>query len=142
MKMFHRTSKLLIGLVLSALVAGCAGHLLDKENAAVAAGFKVITPTQPDQQAILRKLPANKVTWIEYHDKTYYVLPDLKNNQAYVGGPKQYQSYQQLRQKQLKNSKSLEAANEAGTARGLDRMNWDQWNGWGSSGGTAEPGWY
>jgi hypothetical protein len=142
MKQIQTAFQFLTALALAALAAGCAGHPLDKQNVAVAAGFKVITPSKPDQQDILRKLPKDKVTRITYNEKTYYVLPDLKNNQAYVGGPKQYEAYQQLRQKQLKNSKSLEEAREAGTGEPLDRMNWDEWRGWDGVGGAGGPGWY
>jgi hypothetical protein len=142
MKQIQTAFPFLITLALAALAAGCAGHLLDKENVAVAAGFKVITPSKPDQQAILQKLPANKVTRITYNGKVYYVLPDLKNNQAYVGGPRQYESYQQRRKAQLKNSEELAAAAEVIPGEPLDRMNWDDWGGWGAPGGTGEPGWY
>ena len=140
MKQIQTASKFLIALALAALAAGCAGHLQDKENVAVAAGFKVITPSKPDQQALLRKLPANKVTRINHGGKTYYVLPDLKNNQAYVGGPKQYQSYQQLRQQQLKNSENVEAAADAVPWEPQDRMNWDEWGGWSAVDGIDGPG--
>ena len=71
-----KTKTLLAAALIGVLAVGCAGHLLDKENVAVAAGFKVITPAKPDQQALLRKLPADKVTRINYGGKPYYVLPD------------------------------------------------------------------
>jgi hypothetical protein len=139
MKPIQIAFKFLTVLALAALAAGCAGHLQDKVNVAVAAGFKVITPSKPDQQDILRKLPADKVTRITYHEKIYYVLPDLKNNQAYVGGPAQYESYQRLRKAQLKNSENVEAAEDAAQGEPIDRMNWDEWRGWDGTGG---PGWY
>ncbi|HEY5894901.1 MAG TPA: hypothetical protein VIT91_16900 [Chthoniobacterales bacterium] len=127
--------KYLTALALVALAAGCATELQEKENLAVSAGFKVITPTKPDQQALLAKLPAGKVTRITYAGKTYYVLPDRANNQAYVGGPKQYQAYQQLRLANQLSNENLEAAqlNEAAA------MGWGDWGGWGGGWG---PGWY
>lgn len=85
----------------AALVVSCAttsGNLKSKEDLAIAAGFKPITPTKPDQKAILAKLPDEKVTHITYKGKSYYVLPDKADGKAYVGGPKQFQSYQQLGQ--------------------------------------------
>ena len=135
--------KFLTTLALAALAIGCASNnLLDKENVAVAAGFKVITPTKPDQQALLRKLPADKVTRIVHGGKPYYLLPDLANNQAYVGGPKQYQAYQQLRRTQLKNSKNNESSPDSGQMVEINAMNWGEWGGWGPMGEMGEPGWY
>jgi hypothetical protein len=143
MKPILNALRYLAALALAMLAVGCAGNLIDKENVAVAAGFKVITPSKPDQQALLRKLPADKVTRISHGGKTYYVLPDLKNNQAYVGGPRQYQAYLQLRQKQKMDSENAGSPpdlhiqvveiNEA------DLGDWDGWGGWD---GLGEPGWY
>ncbi|MES2569283.1 MAG: hypothetical protein V4710_04415 [Verrucomicrobiota bacterium] len=128
--------KYLAALAFLAFGAGCAtADLHEKENLATAAGFKVITPTKPDQVALLTRLPAGKVTRINYQGKTYYVLPDLKNNQAYVGGPKQYQAYQQLRIARQISNENLMAAqmNQAAS------MNWGAWGGWGPGFGV---GWY
>ena len=97
MKTIHRSFKHLAALALLALAGGCASDLQEKENLAVAAGFKVITPSKPDQVALLPTLPKDKVTPVTYKGKSYYVLPDLKNNQAYVGGSNEYQAYRQLR---------------------------------------------
>ena len=79
----------------------------------------------------MAKLPADKVTPVHYKGKSFYILPDAKNNQAYVGGPKQYQAYQQLRLANKLSNENLEAAqmNEMST------MNWGLWGGWGG-------GWY
>ena len=123
-------------LTLALLCAGVScSNMQSKENLLISAGFKVITPARPDQQAILQRLPAGKVTRITYKGKTYYVLPDLKNNQAYVGGPRQYQAYQQLRLARQLSNENLEAAqmNE------MASLNWGGWGGWGVWGG---PGWY
>ena len=135
MKPIQIACKYLAVLPLAVFAFGCAADLHEKENLAVAAGFKVITPTKPDQQAILAKLPADKVTPVKYKGKTYYVLPDAKNNQAYVGGPKQYQSYQQLRvAKQISNDNLMAAQMNEDAS-----MNWGAWNGWG---GGWYGGWY
>ena len=114
------------------LVAGCAtsNATLSNDNLAIAAGFKVITPTKPDQQAMLAKLPKDKVSPVTYQGATYYVLPDSMNNLAYVGGLPQYQDYQRLRvAKQLSNN-NLEAAQ-------MNEMNAMDWGGWGGWGGPA-----
>ncbi|RZL87388.1 MAG: hypothetical protein EOP82_26745 [Variovorax sp.] len=123
--------KYVAAVALIASAAGCATNsALTNDNLAIASGFKVITPTKPDQQAILAKLPKDKVTRVSYQGGTYYVLPDSLNNLAYVGGPTQYQDYQRLRvAKQLSNN-NLEAAQ-------MNEMNAMDWGGWGGWGGPA-----
>lgn len=135
MKQILASFKCLTALAILALAVGCATDLQNKQNLAAAAGFKLITPTKPDQQAILAKLPADKVTPVKYQGKQYYVLPDAARNQAYVGGPKQYQSYQQLRLAQHLSNQNLEAAQYNAAA-----ANWGTWGGWGYGGWG--PGWY
>jgi hypothetical protein len=63
----------------------------------VASGFKVITPKTPAQQQKLQNLPPGKMTMIQKKGKTYYIFPDPAHNQAYVGRPRQYQTYLQMR---------------------------------------------
>jgi hypothetical protein len=113
-------------ITLLALAMGCA-NTQSKENSLVAAGFKVIVPKTAAQQQKLKALPRDKVTMVQKSGKTYYVFPDAAHNQAYVGGPKQYQAYRQLRlEKKLANEK-LEAAE-----MNLDAsMDWGGWGGWG-----------
>ena len=135
MKFMFKSLRWLGLVVLLALAVGCASNMQNKENLAVAAGFKAITPSRPDQQAILAKLPPDKVTPVRYHGKLYYVLPDLQNNQAYVGGPRQYQAYQQLRLQQHISNQNLMAAQMNESAS----MNWGAWGGWGAWGPM---GWY
>ncbi len=134
MKQIATAFKCITAVALLAFATGCANDLHEKENMAIAAGFKVISPTKPDQVAILKTLPADKVTQVKYKGKTYYVLPDLKNNQAYVGGPQQLQAYKALRaQKQIANENLMAAEmNQAAS------MNWGAWGAWGGWG----PGWY
>jgi len=128
MKPIHTICKFLAVLLLAVLAVGCAADLQNKQNLAAAAGFKSITPSGANQQAILAKLPADKVTPITYKGKSYYVLPDAKNNQAYVGGQKEYQAYQQLRlQQQISNDNLMAASmNEDASLN-----NWGAWGGWG-----------
>lgn len=121
-------------LAIAAVLAlvGCA-TTSETENLAVAAGFKLITPKNANQQTILASLPPGKITPTQYEGKTYYVLPDKPNNQAYVGGPKQYQSYQQLRlARQISNDNLMAAQLNA------DAAAWNTWGGWGVWG----PGYY
>ena len=139
MKFMLIASRYVAAIALAVLAAGCAGHLLDKENVALAAGFKVITPTKPDQVALLRKLPADKVTRTTYNGKTYYILPDLQNHQAYVGGPKQYQVYLQKRQMQKANGKDFQSPPTEIQVVEVNSFDWGGWDGWDPMG---EPGWY
>jgi len=130
MKQIQAAFKFLTVISLLALAVGCASDEQNKQNLAVAAGFKVITPTKPDHIALLQSLPAGKVTPVNYNGKTFYVLPDAKNNQAYVGGAEQYQAYQQLRLAQNLSNQNLEAAQMNQAAN----MNWNTWGGWGGAG--------
>jgi hypothetical protein len=145
MKSAQRQNFLVVMLV-AILAAGCASNnLLDKENAATGAGFKIITPAKPEQLALLQKLPPDKVTPITYGGKVYYILPDLANNRAYVGGPRQYQAYKQFRQRQQMNSENYLAPPDSVQMVEVNAMNWGEWGGWGPvgpDGFLGEPGWY
>jgi hypothetical protein len=135
MKKILNLVKCLAALAILTLGVGCATDSHSKQDMLIAAGFKVITPVKPDQVALLATLPDDKVAHITYKGKTYYVMPDKEHNQAYVGGPKQYQSYQQLRiAKQLSNE-NLEAAQMNQWAS----MNWGAWGNWG---GWGVGSWY
>jgi hypothetical protein len=117
---------------LLAVTVGCTGmQTQNKENLLIAAGFKVIVPHTAAQQQKLQALPAEHVTLIQKDGKTYYVFPDAANNQAYVGGPKQYQAYRQLRLENKLANENLEAAEMNQDAS----MNWGTWGGWGAWGG-------
>jgi len=112
-------------IALSLCAVSCT-NLKNQENLAVAAGFKIINPTTPDQQALLAKLPKDQVTRINYNGKTYFVLPDVKNNVAYVGRDSEYRAYQNLRLQQELTNDNLEAASLNEEAS----MNWGAWGGW------------
>ena len=121
MKQILSSLKILSAIALLAVAVGCA-NTVSTENMLVAAGFKVITPKTAAQQQRL-KASTDKVTSVQRSGKTYYVFPDFDNNQAYVGGPKQYQEYRQLRlQKQMADEK-LETAE----INMEDQMAWDGW---------------
>ncbi len=113
------------------LVLGCSStQTQNKENLLIAAGFKVIVPSTAAQQQKLQALPAGKVTLVQKDGKTYYVFPDAANNQAYVGGPTQYQAYKQLRLENKLTNENLEAAEMNQDAA----MDWGAWGGWGGPG--------
>jgi hypothetical protein len=133
MKQTLTSFRILSAIALFALAVGCASTQ-SKENLLIASGFKVIVPKTAAQQQKLKALQPDKVTSIQKNGKTFYVFPDAANNQAYVGGPKQYQTYRQLRLEKKLADEKLEAAE-----MNLDAsMNWDGWGGWGAWG----VGWY
>ena len=132
MKRIFTRFNLICAIALLALAAGCTStQTQTKENLLIAAGFKVIVPSTPAQQQKLQSLPPGKVTLVQKDGKTYYVFPDAPNNQAYVGGPTQYQAYQQLRLANKLANENLEAAQLNQDAS----MDWGAWGGWGG------PGW-
>ena len=95
MKQIQISFNVISVIALLALTAGCATTTAtqDTESMLVASGFKVVTPKTAAQQQKLQKLPPGKIAQINKGGKTYYVFPDAADNQAYVGGPKQYQAY-------------------------------------------------
>jgi hypothetical protein len=132
MKRIFTGFNLIGAFALLVLAVGCASmQTQSKENLLIAAGFKVIVPSTAAQKQKLQALPADKVTLVQKDGKTYYVFPDAANNQAYVGGPTQYQAYKQLRLANKLANENLEAAEMNQDAS----MNWGGWGGWGA------PGW-
>ena len=121
-----QTIKTLSGILILALAAGCASTQ-SKEDALVASGFRIITPTTPVQEAKLKALPTNKVTMVQNAGKTYYVFPDAAKNQAYIGGATQLQDYKALRAQQNISNENLETAEMNQDTS----MGWGGWVGWG-----------
>jgi hypothetical protein len=119
---------LAIGLVaLAALAFGCS-TTKQTENLLSAAGFKIMPATTLEQQAHLKKLPADKVTTVVREGKTYFVFPDIKQQVLYVGQQAQYNEYQRLRlQKQM-------AEDQAQAAELNSEPAWGVWGGWGGVG--------
>jgi hypothetical protein len=123
---------LLGAIALLVLMVSCSSmQTQNKENLLIAAGFQVIAPKTAAQQQLLNSLPPDKVTPIRHAGKRYYVFPDAAHNQAYVGGPSQYQSYRQLRLANQLSNENLEAAemNQEAAMEG-----WGAWGGWGGAG--------
>jgi hypothetical protein len=131
MKQSQIVLKCLAAAALASLIVGCASSQLeDQKRLAYSAGFKVINPVKPDQVALLPALPKDKVTPINYKGKTYYVLPDAQNNQAFVGGQIEFRAYQKLCMNEKINSE-VAAAEQAAA---WNQMNWGAWGGWGGVG--------
>src|SRR6266481_2953182 len=112
----------------AALLIGCAttASTQNRENMLVASGFKAITPKTTAQKQKLQNLPPGKVTMIQKGGKTYYIFPDPAHNQAYVGRPKEYQTYLQMRADNKLAKESLETAEMSQDAS----MQWSVWGGW------------
>ena len=126
-------------IVLMALMVSCAStqtSVENKESMLVAAGFKVITPKTPAHQQKLQQLPPGKIAMIQKSGKTFYVYPDAARNQAYVGGPQEYQAYQQARLANKLSEENLETAEMYQDAT----MNWGAWGGWGAGWGPMGMG--
>jgi hypothetical protein len=125
-----QTSFNMVGVIaLLALTAGCAttSSTQNKESMLVASGFKVIIPKTAAQQQKLQQLPPGHVAMINRQGRTYYIFPDAAHNQAYVGGPHEYQAYLQLRAANNLANENLETAEMYQEAA----MNWGAWGGWG-----------
>jgi hypothetical protein len=128
MKHILSVLKFLAAFVFLAWIAACASPGQGTRDMAVAAGFQVITPTTAEQKALLPTLPEGRITQIDHDGKIFYVLPDVANNQAYVGGPAQYQAFQQLRIARQISNDNLAAAQ----MNQMNQMNWGMWGGWGA----------
>jgi len=131
-----------IGAGCTALLISCASTQTtqNRESMLMASGFKVITPKTAAQKQKLQNLPAGQVTMIKKGKKTYYIFPDPTHNQAYVGGPKQYEDYQQLRAEKKLSREDLQDAEMYQDAT----MEWSVWGGgegvWGPMGGPVPGG--
>jgi len=131
----------IFGLAVAITMNGCASTSQtstsqSKESMLVAAGFKTITPKNATQKQKLQNLPAGKIAMIKKAGKTYYVYPDVPNNQAYVGGPAEYQAYKQQRATNKMAEENLETA----MMYQDEQMNWGAWGGWGAGWGPMGMG--
>jgi hypothetical protein len=130
-----------IAAIWAAMLISCATtqtSTQNRESMLVASGFKVITPKTAAHQQKLQNLPPGKVTMIQKKGKTYYIFPDPAHNQAYVGGPREYQAYQQLRAENKLSKEDLETAEMYQDSE----MQWSLWGGgegvWGPMGGPGQ----
>ena len=138
MKQIRVSFNMISVIALLALTVSCAttSSTQNKESMLVASGFKVITPKTAAQQQKLQQLPSGKVAMINRKGRTYYIFPDAAHNQAYVGGPKEYQAYQQLRAANNIANENLETAEMYQDAE----MQWGAWGGWGMGWGPMGMG--
>jgi hypothetical protein len=138
MKQIRVSFKMLSVMSLLALTVGCTttSSTQNKESMLVASGFKVITPKTTAQQQKLQNLPPGKVAMVNRKGRTYYIFPDAAHNQAYVGGPQEYQAYQQLRAANNIANENLETAEMYQDAA----MDWGAWGGWGMGWGPMGMG--
>lgn len=117
--------KAIAAVALLAIAAGCATGNRGNDDTAIAAGFKIITPTTADQKALFAKLPKNKVTPVKYRGVTYFVMPDSSNGLAYVGNSAQYSVYQEMRIQKRMSNEQLQASQ----MDEMDQMDWGAWGG-------------
>ncbi len=75
-----------------------------------ASGFKMIPAQTAQQQLHLQKLPPDKVSTVVRDGTNYFVFPDVKNSELYVGQDAQYQQYQKLRFEKQLAQENAEAA--------------------------------
>jgi hypothetical protein len=138
MKQVRLSFNIISVMSLLALTVGCAttGSTQNKESMLVASGFKVITPKTTAQQQKLQQLPPGKMAVVNRNGRTYYIFPDAAHNQAYVGGPQEYQAYQQLRAANNIANENLETAEMYQDAA----MQWGAWGGWGMGWGPMGMG--
>jgi hypothetical protein len=122
------------------LLIGCATTQTttqSREGMLMAAGFKIITPKTAAQKQKLQNLPPDKVTMVTKRGKSYYIFPDPAHNQAYVGGPRQYQEYLQLRAEKKLAREDVQTAEMYQDSA----MEWSMWGGgegvWGPMGGPG-----
>jgi hypothetical protein len=138
MKQIRLSFNMISVIALLALTVGCAttASTQNKESMLVASGFKTITPKTATQQQKLQQLPPDKMAVVNRNGRTYYIFPDAAHNQAYVGGPQEYQAYQQLRAANNIANENLETAQMYQDAA----MDWGAWGGWGMGWGPMGMG--
>jgi hypothetical protein len=100
---------------------GCS-NIRSKEDSLVAAGFRVSVPKTAAQQQKLKSLPPDKVIVVQKGGKTYYVLPDVARNVAYVGAQKSM--------KPIAKSACRRKSSKRNSGRRTPKH--IEWGGWGS----------
>ena len=118
--------------LLATLATSCATQqpTAETQDILLNSGFKVVKPSTPDQQALLKKLPRGRVTVVNRKGKTWYVFPDITHNQAYVGNQNQYQSFLLTYQDEQLTNGEIGEANMA-----KDSAEWAAWDALGVWGG-------
>ena len=131
MKNFQNYFRFICVLALFAFVAGCASTKRT-EQMLTEAGFKPVVASTARQTQHLNSLPADKLSVAKVNGKTFYVFPDPKHNQIYVGNPQDYQDYQQILQySKIEGQNRVMAVEDQ--AAGDDEDKWVEWtntSGW------------
>lgn len=99
-------------LALAVLVAGCASGrtVRQKETLLVAVGFRAIPAITPEQQWLIKTLPADKVSAITRCGRVYFVYPDHFRLTLYVGHDAEYLAYARRAQGEGLESSAWESA--------------------------------
>lgn len=114
-----------------AWLAGCA-TTKHTEQTLTEAGFQRIAATNDQQAQHLLTLPPGKLTIARINGKAFYVFPDAKHNQIFVGNEEAYQTYQQLlTYSQIAGQSRVLAYEDEGPGDDTDK--WVQW--------TSDTGW-
>lgn len=119
----------LLSLCCLAGLSSCASMDASNQEALLsAAGFRVKTPSTPQQQAAYAAAPSYKVHRATVNGRTFYAYKDEDKGVAYVGGDDEYQRYQQLaiQKKIAQDNYSAAQMNQASA------MNW--YGAWGYGG--------
>lgn len=129
MKKFLTVFKSICAMLLIAMATGCATSHPDRDKIAIAAGFKIVTPTTPEQMSIFARLPKDTVTPVKYKGGLYYVMRDSSNGMALVGNSAQYSVYQEMQYHQRMNREDLrESQNDE-----MNNVDWGMWGGGGAA---------
>ena len=135
MKIISLMAMTVVTLTLLIGAAGCEtskGKLTSqqRENILEAAGFKTIPATAPDQQQLIRTLPADRVSAVRRRGELYFVYPVIPRNLLYVGKNSQYLAYQQAAQVKKEDTlvkEKVESINRSMSSPGWEAL-WGDWD--------------
>lgn len=136
MKVIYLLTFMFVSLALVVGLTGCATSKAkltaqQREDMLKAAGFKVISTTTPDQQQLLKTLPADRVSAVRRRGDLYFVYPVVASNVLYVGRNPQYLAYQQAAQ--VSEEDALVKAEIESIHRSMTSPGWEApWGDWDS----------
>lgn len=116
-------------LVATTFLFGCATQVWKKEDLLTKAGFRVFPAKTPEQLALLKNLPPDKISPVTVKRRTYFVFPDPRNNRIYAGNQTELATYQRIRAKRKLTEEKIE------TKRIEDYTDFGRW-------GAIDYGWY
>jgi hypothetical protein len=126
MKQTFKPLRIFSAIALLVLASGCATTETSHIDMLTAAGFKLVNADTPKKQELLKSLPTDHLSLINWKGKSFYVQPAATPNQAYVGTPKEFHAYEQLRLARQMRNDDLMAAQ-------MNHSAMTQWNAWGPS---------